>query len=301
MDKVILQIIKIILRWLVYTPLAVITAYNVFRQEVRTNLPPIINILPNWHWGIWFSILLVAIILDLSVKLYLKSEKPKISKDKPRGGRGGKGGDAKAGRNGIAFGGPGGGGGVDGDGGDGGGSETDGDGFAMGGEGGEAGQMDRGGRGGRSPLEILGYDNEKLSDGSCLWEKGRGGDGGGNNRQLNKIVGKHFVDQIIIVDCNHYIDCTFDNCRVRWNGGFWQYTNLKHTGLIFETQNTLIVDTINIMKLFGFLEENFAMSWQMKPNEYFQEGFSYEQEQATPKIKVGNKRRSPLEKSTRNP
>ena len=284
----IVQIIKIFWRWLVYTPLVIITAYNVFRQEVRTSWPPLVNILPNWHWAIWLSILLIAIIFDLVRHLYMKSDRPGTLEDSTSNGRGGKGGNARVGGNGTAIGGPGGGGGVGGNGGDGGGAETDGDGSSMGGEGGEAGQIDRGGRGGRSPLELLGYPNEILSDGTRLWEKGRGGDGGGSI-QLHKITGKKFVDQIVVVDGNHYIDCTFDSCRMRWNGGFWKYTNLKHIKLTFETQNAIVTDTINVLKSFGLLEENFAKSWQMKPKEYFQGAFNNEQKQETPKIKVAKK------------
>lgn len=91
---------------------------------------------------------------------------------------GGKGGNASVKGSGTAIGGKGGGGGPGGKGGDGGNAHVDGDGFAMGGEGGEAGQLERGGRGGRSPLEILGFPNITLPDGSKLWEYGRGGDGG---------------------------------------------------------------------------------------------------------------------------
>lgn len=264
------KVFKIVWRWLIHVPLAIITAYNLFRQEIVTNLPPIVRILPNWHWAIWLSIMLVAIIIDLSWQLYMKSDREKTPEPKIVGGRGGRGGKARVGGNGIAIGGPGGRGGVGGDGGDGGDSESDGDGLSMGGEGGEAGQIGRGGRGGRSPLEILGYPNEKLSDGTWLWEKGRGGDGGGPIR-LNMIVGKRFVDEIILVDGNHYTDCTFENCKMRWNGGPWKYKNIEYVNLGFESQNTIVTDTINILKSFGFLEEDFARSWQMRPKEYFQD------------------------------
>jgi len=55
-------------------PLAFLTAYNVIRQEVDTNLPPFVGIFANWHWAIWLNILLAAIIIDLILQIRGKSE-----------------------------------------------------------------------------------------------------------------------------------------------------------------------------------------------------------------------------------
>lgn len=90
---------------------------------------------------------------------------------------GGRGGNATVGGRGYAAGGPGGGGGPGGAGGAGGEAHVQGDGIALGGEGGEAGQGDRGGRGGRSPAEVFGMPNQQFSDGTWLYDYGRGGDG----------------------------------------------------------------------------------------------------------------------------
>jgi hypothetical protein len=102
--------------------------------------------------------------------------------------KGGRGGDVKIiGKNNVAIGGKGGGGGPGGKGGDGGSSEATGDNiFAMGGEGGEAGQTDRGGKGGRGPLHVLMEDYpekwKEISDKFNITEEdakkyGKGGDG----------------------------------------------------------------------------------------------------------------------------
>lgn len=107
---------------------------------------------------------------------------PAIVAPKPLPGQGGAGGSAHVGGSGMAIGGRGGGGGPGGAGGAGGGGSVAGDGVVIGGDGGEAGQVDRGGRGGMSPLQRMGVPNEKLPDGTWLWDRGRGGDGGNPSR-----------------------------------------------------------------------------------------------------------------------
>ncbi len=119
----------------------------------------------------------IGCIATLITQLYAKKDN-----------NGGNGGNVKvSGNNSVGIGGIGGGAGPGGKGGDGGSVEAFGDNaFALGGEGGEAGQTDRGGRGGRSPFEILGYENIQLPDGSFLWDKGRGGDGGFDVQDMQK-------------------------------------------------------------------------------------------------------------------
>jgi hypothetical protein len=133
------------------------------------------------------ALIVVAVLLAVGVpitgplkwlghKLGLVRDAPPLAQELHPGGEGG---SAKANRGGMAIGGRGGAGGHLGPGGAGGSTEATDDGFAMGGEGGEGGRLDRPARGGRSPLEVLGIPDEQLADGTHLWDRGRGGDGGG--------------------------------------------------------------------------------------------------------------------------
>jgi len=60
-----LRIIEILTGVLVGLPVLVMTAYNLYRQEFNASAPPLINILPDWHWAIWLSILLFICIIML--------------------------------------------------------------------------------------------------------------------------------------------------------------------------------------------------------------------------------------------
>ena len=66
------RIIKIVF-WVLGLPVSGITIYNVYRQELDISAPPLISILPNWHWAIWLSILLFIFIIRLIFEVYWKS------------------------------------------------------------------------------------------------------------------------------------------------------------------------------------------------------------------------------------
>ena len=115
-------------------------------------------------------ILLVAcgLALLVGISLWLWPSSP--NKDEARNLLGGTGGEARASGRGLAIGGPGGAAGPYGSGGRGGDAHAFGEGIAVGGEGGHGD-----GRGGRSGAEVLGVPNERMPDGSWLWDYGRGG------------------------------------------------------------------------------------------------------------------------------
>jgi hypothetical protein len=75
----------------VTAPLGIITAYDVCRQEINTRLPPLVQLLPNWHWAMWLSLLLLAIIFGLIFELYNrpKNDSEKYSRIEARAENGG--------------------------------------------------------------------------------------------------------------------------------------------------------------------------------------------------------------------
>ena len=48
---------------------------------------------------------------------------------------------------------------------------------------------------------------------------------------LKKIINQTFKNRIIFLDGKHYIDCTFENCTLRWNGGVYTLSNAIFIGL----------------------------------------------------------------------
>lgn len=51
-------------------PVGLITFYNLYRQELNLSAPPLISILPDWHWAVWLSILLSLIVFRLLFEIY---------------------------------------------------------------------------------------------------------------------------------------------------------------------------------------------------------------------------------------
>ncbi len=67
-------------KWLFTTPFGLMTFYNIFRQEINPNLPPLINFVKNWHWIIWlFLLLLVSAIIVIEGLLRRLKEAEKIA------------------------------------------------------------------------------------------------------------------------------------------------------------------------------------------------------------------------------
>ena len=56
-------IVKPIWRWIVTIPIGLITAYDLYRQQINPNAPLIIDWLPNIQWFSWLLFLLLVIAL----------------------------------------------------------------------------------------------------------------------------------------------------------------------------------------------------------------------------------------------
>ncbi len=90
--------------------------------------------------------------------------------------------------------------------------------------------------------------------------------------KLKKVYNRAFSNQVIVLDGHLYDGCTFSNVTLRWHGGQCFVINSKVLGYTrFETTNTDFVRLIDILKTLGFLNPQFASSWQHEPEEYFEE------------------------------
>jgi hypothetical protein len=70
-----LRIIEILTGGLVGLPVFVMTVYNLYRQEVNPSAPPLIDVLPDWHWAIWLSVLLLICLFIVILEFYRNSSK----------------------------------------------------------------------------------------------------------------------------------------------------------------------------------------------------------------------------------
>lgn len=93
------------------------------------------------------------------------------------------------------------------------------------------------------------------------------------NTALTEVVGHTFQNATVVVDGKRFRNCTLVNCTIRWNGGPF-FLDTVHVGgpKRFETQSPQITETIDLLKALGFLETEFAGSWEHKPAEYFSVG-----------------------------
>ena len=67
-----LRIVEIIVG-AVELPVFVMTAYNLYRQEINPDAPLLIKILPNWHWGVWLSVFLSIFLIMIILEFYRRS------------------------------------------------------------------------------------------------------------------------------------------------------------------------------------------------------------------------------------
>ena len=94
--------------------------------------------------------------------------------------------------------------------------------------------------------------------------------------ELEMVAGKHFINQTIVLDGKHFVDCTFENCIIRWNGGFHTVTNIKFMGTPYYVfSNDITIGTIHFLKSIGALQKEFADTVQFITQEDFENvGFS---------------------------
>jgi hypothetical protein len=89
---------------------------------------------------------------------------------------------------------------------------------------------------------------------------------------LKIIIGQTFKNKTILLDGKEFIECVFENCTFRWNGGKHTVQNCRIIGSKgIESQNSIIYSTIDILKSLGFLEKEFSDSWKRLPKEHFEQ------------------------------
>lgn len=74
-------IAKPLWRWFIVTPFTLVTAYNLFRQEIYTSAPPLISAIKDIHWLWWLLITLVIVVL-IVVEGYIRYNKNKNKKSR---------------------------------------------------------------------------------------------------------------------------------------------------------------------------------------------------------------------------
>lgn len=68
----------------------IVTGYSLYRAEINPNAPPLIDILPDWHWAVWLSILLAILVIILVIELFRRSSSnvtPNQYSQSPHAGR----------------------------------------------------------------------------------------------------------------------------------------------------------------------------------------------------------------------
>lgn len=91
------------------------------------------------------------------------------------------------------------------------------------------------------------------------------------NQPIKGIIGQTFIDQTVFMDGCDYVDCVFQDCTFRWNGGRWAMHNPNIRGIRrFETKVEIASHTVDVLKFLGLLgNPEFAADWHHLPEEYF--------------------------------
>jgi len=80
---------------------------------------------------------------------------------------------------------------------------------------------------------------------------------------IQKVIGQTFDTQNVEADNKWFVDCTFKNVTLVWEGGFLQWQNSKFVGKTrLLTHNPTIIGSVDILKGLGFLEKGFAQDWR---------------------------------------
>ena len=85
-------------------------------------------------------------------------------------------------------------------------------------------------------------------------------------RELEPIFNKHFKNDTLVIDGKSYMGCTFENCKLSYDGGKFIIAESHKNGSVgFTSNNDVVVRTIILLKSMGLLEENFAKRIQRVP------------------------------------
>jgi len=86
------------------------------------------------------------------------------------------------------------------------------------------------------------------------------------SRTSTRLYSQTFAGTRVILDYHEYFDCTFTDCIFVFDGGPHLLMNCHIIGMRrFETNNPVLTNTINILKILNFLDANFAASWRQQP------------------------------------
>jgi hypothetical protein len=67
----------------------------------------------------------------------------------------------------------------------------------------------------------------------------------------------------ILIDGHEYYECKFENCKFEYNGGTGKVINGRVAGSIgFETNHSVITDTLDVLKALGALVPEAATNWK---------------------------------------
>lgn len=81
-------------------------------------------------------------------------------------------------------------------------------------------------------------------------------------QKLKRIAKQNYSGESIVLDGRHFYKCGFENCTLIWNGGAYFLEKPKYVGTVsIRTDNTMIADTVDLLKHLGFLNPEFAKSW----------------------------------------
>lgn len=84
--------------------------------------------------------------------------------------------------------------------------------------------------------------------------------------QLKNEYGKVFDSVVVTLDGRGFYDCVFNNVTFRWNGGKSYLHNPRISGARgFQTTDERITLTVDLFKLLGFLNPQFALYWHHRP------------------------------------
>lgn len=93
----------------------------------------------------------------------------------------------------------------------------------------------------------------------------------GKAKPLETSRNRNYRDEVVAVDGMNFVNCTFHNATFRYNGGAFNFSNAVVTGTWrFETQNISALGAVEILKIVGGLNPEFARNWNPRlPAEYF--------------------------------
>lgn len=81
---------------------------------------------------------------------------------------------------------------------------------------------------------------------------------------LQQLIGKHFENQEVRLDGKWFINCTFENVTIEYNGGPMRVDNPTRKGTFaFKTNSVPVSGSVEVLRMFGVLTPEFVEKWQL--------------------------------------